>query len=168
MTTYRGMNRITGLEDGMWYYDRETGKEIHPMDAATTPAAIAGPPTLPPSTLNSVATMLATKGLAILGTFLVTHGLMTGSNTEALISLAPFLVSLAWSGYREYVRPILIAQLEVLKAKSLAQAAALKAANLPKVTVAQIAAQSPTMETTDVVRAIATLPPEIKATVAVA
>lgn len=124
-------------------------------------------PTLPPSTLNSVVTMLATKGLAVLAAFLVTHGVMTGSNTEAFIALAPALVSLGWSGYMEYLRPILSAQLEVLKAKSLAQAAALKAANLPKVTVAQIAAQSPVMEEPDVLKAIATLPAQIRENVAV-
>lgn len=132
-----------------------------------TPAIPVAPPTLPISTLASVGTMLATKGLAILGTFLVTHGLMTGSGTEELISLAPFLVSIGGSIYLEYLRPIFLAQMDVLKAKSLAQAAALRAANLPKVTVTQIAAQSPTMEAADVVKAIATLPPEIKANVAV-
>lgn len=131
------------------------------MDAVPTTATIQ-----PPSTLNSWATMLTTKGLAMLAMFLVTHGLMSGSNTEALIALAPLLVSLAWSGYVQYARPIFLAQMDVLKAKSLAQAAALKAANLPKVTVTQIAAQSPTMEPADVAKAIATLPPEIKATVA--
>lgn len=150
----------------MWYYDRETGKDAPAMDAVTPPAVIDAPTALPPSTLNSVATMLATKGLAILGTFLVTHGLMTGSNTEALISLAPFIVSLGWSLYVQYARPIFLAQMEVLKAKSIAQAAALRAANLPKVTVAQIAAASPTMDASAVAKAIATLPAEIKANVA--
>jgi hypothetical protein len=110
--------------------------------------------------------MLATKALSILAGIAVTHGLMTSSNTETFISVGLLLVSLGWSGYREYARPILLAQLEVLKAKSLAQAAALKAAGVPKVTVTQIAAQSPTMEAADVVKAIATLPQEIKATVA--
>lgn len=123
-------------------------------------------PKLPPSTLNSVLTMLATKGLTVLATFLVTHGVITGSNTEAIIALAPALVSLGWSAYVEYLGPIFRAQMDVLKAKSLAQAAALKAAGMPKVTVAQIAAQSPTMEAPDVVKAIATLPPEIKENVA--
>lgn len=123
-------------------------------------------PAAPPSTLTSVGTMLATKGLAVLATFLVTHGLMTGSSTEAFIALAPALVSLGWSGYREYLHPIFLAQMEVLKAKSLAQAAALKAANVPKVTVSQIAAQSPTMGPAEVAKVIATLPPEIKETVA--
>ena len=128
----------------------------------TTTAA----PTLPPSTLNSVLTMLATKGLAVLAAFLVTHGVMTGSNTEAFIALAPALVSLGWSVWQLYLGPIFLAQMEVLKAKSLAQAAALKAANLPKVTVAQIAAQSPTMAAPDVLKAIATLPQSIKDNVA--
>lgn len=123
-------------------------------------------PTLPPSTLASIATMLASKGLAAAGAVLVTHGLMTSNGTEALIALAPILVSVGWSLWNEYLKVIVRAQLEVLKAKSLAQAAALKQASLPKVTVAQIAAQSPTMGPPDVVKAIATLPPEIKATVA--
>lgn len=130
---------------------------------STVPAAT---PTAPLSTLTSIGTTIATLALASAGTFLATHGLMTGSGKEELISLAPYVAAAAVAGWREYVRPILTAQLEVLKAKSLAQAAALKAANLPKVTVAQIAAQSPTMEAPAVVRAIATLPPEIKANVA--
>jgi hypothetical protein len=115
--------------------------------------------------MTSILTTAATLGLTGLGTFLATHGLMNSSGTEALISLAPFVAAAGVATWREYVRPILTAQLEVLKAKSLAQAAALKAANAPKVTVAQIAAQSPTMDATQVVKAIATLPPEIKATV---
>ncbi len=134
------------------------------MDATTPPAAAA--PTLPPSTLTSVGTMLATKCLSILAGVAVTHGLMTSSNTETFVSVGLLLISLGWSSYIEYVRPILLAQLEVLKAKSLAQAAALKAANLPKVTPAQIAAQSDILTPGDVVKAVATLPPEIKATVA--
>lgn len=164
MTTYRGLQRITGFEQGLWYYPRDSTREDIPAMDAVTPAAAA--PTLPPSTLVSVGTMLATKGLAMLAMFLVTHGLMSGSNTEAFIALAPLLVSLAWSGYVQYARPIFLAQLEVLKAKSLAQAAALKAANLPKVTVSQIAAQSPSMTQADVAKVVATLPAEIKANVA--
>lgn len=117
--------------------------------------------TNPLSTPTSILTTAATLGLTGLGTFLATHGLMSSSGTEALISLAPFAAAAAVAGWREYVRPILTAQLEVLKAKSLAQAAALKTANLPKVTVSQIAAQS-TMGPAEVVKAIATLPPEIK------
>jgi hypothetical protein len=124
---------------------------------ATAPAT-----TNPTSTLGSVGVMLATKTLSVLAGIAVTHGLMTSSNTETFISAGLFLVSLGWSSYMEYIRPILLAQLEVLKAKSLAQAAALKAAGAPKVTVAQIAAQSPTMEVPDVVKAIATLPQAVK------
>lgn len=136
------------------------------MDAVTPAANLASAPTLPPSTLVSVGTMLATKGLTYLSGIAIAHGLMTSSNTETFVSGGLLLVSLGWSGYREYVRPILLAQLEVLKAKSLAQAAALKAANLPKVTVSQIAAQSPGMTQADVAKVVATLPAEIKANVA--
>jgi hypothetical protein len=133
------------------------------MDTLTTPAPT---PTTPLSTLTSILTTAATVGLASLGTFLVTHGVMNSSGTETLVSLAPFVAAATLAGWREYVRPILTAQLEVLKAKSLAQAAALKAAGLPKVTVAQIAAQSVTMGPPDVAKAVATLPTEIQATVA--
>jgi hypothetical protein len=132
----------------------------------TPPPTAAPAPTIPPSTMTSVVTMLATKGLSVLAGIAVTHGLMTSSNTETFVSGGLLLVSLGWSFWNEYGRAIVMAQLEVLKAKSLAQAAALSAANAPKVTVAQIAAQSPTMDATQVVKAIATLPPEIKATVA--
>jgi hypothetical protein len=132
----------------------------------TPPPTAAPAPTIPPSTMTSVVTMLATKGLSVLAGIAVTHGLMTSSNTETFISGGLLLVSLLWSFWNEYGRAIVMAQLEVLKAKSLAQAAALNQANLPKVTVSQIAAQSPTMGPAEVVKAIATLPPEIKETVA--
>ncbi len=117
------------------------------------------------SPVPSILTMLATKGLGVLAGIAVTHGLMTSSNTETFISGGLLLISLLWSFWNEYGKAIFFSQLEVLKAKSLAQAAALNSNNLPKVTVDQIAAQSPTMEAKDVVKAIATLPPEIKATI---
>jgi hypothetical protein len=139
-----------------------------PMDTLSTltKPAVTPATTNPLSTPTSIGTTAATLALASLGTFLATHGLMNSSGTEALVSLAPFVVAAGLAGWREWVRPILTAQLDVLKAKSLAQSAALKAANLPKVTVAQIAAQSPTMDVVDVAKAVATLPPEIKANVA--
>lgn len=131
-----------------------------------TDAELAATPTVNPmSTLSSVGTMIATKGLSILAGVAVTHGLITSSNTEMFISAGLFLVSLGWSSYMEYIRPILLAQLEVYKAKSLAQAAALRSAGVPQITVAQIAAQSPTMEAPTIAKVIATLPPEVKANV---
>ena len=56
--------------------------------------------------------------------------------------------------------------MEVLKAKALAQAAKLKDAGLPPVTVNQIAAQSSTMSSADVTKVIAKLPAELQAVVA--
>lgn len=123
--------------------------------------------TTPTNPLMSIATMLATKGLSVLAGALVAHGLINASGTETFISAGVLLLSLAWSGWNEYGKAIFMSQLEVLKAKSLAQAAALKANNLPKVTVNQIAAQSPTLNPAEVIKVVDTLPPEIKANVAV-
>ena len=128
---------------------------------ATPPPAT----TAPSSTATSIATAIATKLLTLGAGILVAHGVITSSNTEMVVSGGLLLGSVAWSGYLEYVRPILIAQLDVLKAKSLAQDAALQSAGLPKVTVTQIAAQSPTLDPPAVAKAIATLPPQIQATV---
>jgi len=136
------------------------------LNTLTQPTAPPPAPTIPPSTTASVATAMATKVLALIAGALVTHGIISSSMTETFISGGLLLASVGWTLWNEYFKAIVLSQLEVLKAKSLAQAAALKAANVPKVTVDQIAAASPTMDATQVAKAIATLPPEIKATVA--
>ncbi len=116
--------------------------------------------TNPTSPLMSIAMTLATKGLTLLSGVMVTHGIMTASQTETFVSAGLLVVSLLAMGWREYGSAIFFSQMEVLKAKSLAQAAALKKANLPPVTATQIAAQSPTLTPADVVKAVATLPAE--------
>lgn len=121
----------------------------------------------PTNPLMSVATMLATKGLSVLAGALVAHGIINASGTETFISAGVLLLSVAWSGWNEYGKAIFMSQLEVLKAKSLAQAAALKANNIPKVTVNQIAAQSPNLDPAAVIKVVDTLPPEIKANIAI-
>lgn len=126
-------------------------------------------PTAPTSMLTTVMTMLATKVLMAIAAAMVTHGWINSSGTEMFVAGCLGALAVAWSWIKifwdNYGKAIIMAQLEVLKAKSLAQAAALKDAGQPKVTVAEIAAQSPTMDAAAVTKAIATLPPDIKANI---
>jgi hypothetical protein len=105
------------------------------------------------------------KGLVSLGSVAVTHGLIAGNQTETFVAVGMTVVGLGWSFWNDYGKAIVLSQLEVLKAKSLAQAEQARNANLPPVTVNQIAAQSRTMSPTDVSKAVATLPAEIQANV---
>lgn len=127
-------------------------------------------PTAPTSMLTTIVTMLATKVLMAAAAAMVTHGWINGNQTEMFVASALGGLAVIWSSVKifwdNYGKAIVKAQLEVLKAKSLAQAAALKDAGQPKITVADIAAQSPTMDAAAVTKAIATLPPEVKANVA--
>lgn len=106
------------------------------------------------------------KAAIVAGTTLATHGWISGNNTETFVSLAVAGVPLAISLWQDYGKAIVLSQLAVLKAKSLAQAAKLQDAGLPPVTTAQIAVQSPTLTPDQVTKTIATLPPAIQATVA--
>jgi hypothetical protein len=107
------------------------------------------------------------KGLITLSASAVTHGLIAGNQTETFVAVGMFAVGLAWSFWNDYGKAIVLSQLEVLKAKSLASAAKIKDAGLKPVTVAEIAAQSPTLSTADVSKTIATLPTAVQANVAV-
>lgn len=117
--------------------------------------------------------MLLTVGASVIknllmtvGAGLVAHGVINSNGVETFVAAGMGLVGAAWSFWNSYGRTIVLSQLEVLKAKSLAQAAALKRAGAPPVTVAQIASQSPTMTSADVTKAVATLPADIQANVA--
>jgi hypothetical protein len=109
---------------------------------------------------------IAKKALITLSAGFVTHGWIASNQTETFVSGGLFVLGIGWSLWNDYGRAIVLSQLEVLKAKSLAQAAKIKDAGLTPVTVTQIAEQSPTMTPASVTKAIATLPPAVQANVA--
>jgi len=114
----------------------------------------------------TLATGVIKKGLLVAGTSLAGHGIINSNQTETFVSVGMVLVGLAWSFWNDYGRAIVLSQLEVLKAKSLAQAAKLNQAGIAPVTTGQIAAQSPTLTPAEVAKTVATLPPAVQATVA--
>lgn len=97
---------------------------------------------------------------------LVAHGMLSANYTEVYVSVGMALVGAAWSLWEDFGQPILLSQLEVLKAKSLAQAAKMRDAGVPPITVNQIAAASPTLTAAGVTKAIATLPQAVQDNVA--
>lgn len=113
----------------------------------------------------TLASGIIKKGLVTLSAGAVTHGIINSNQTETFISAGMLVVGLAWSFWNDYGRAIVISQLEVLKAKSLAQAAKMKDAGVPPVTVSQIAAQSQTLTSANVTKVIAQLPQPVQATV---
>jgi hypothetical protein len=116
--------------------------------------------------LVTVGAGLAKKVLMLQAAALVSHGVLSSNYTEVYVSLGMAGVGAVWSLWNDYGRAIVLSQLEVLKAKSLAQAQQARLAGLPQVTVTDIAAQSRTMTPADVAKAVAKLPPENQATVA--
>lgn len=105
------------------------------------------------------------KGLLVAGTGLASHGIINSSQTEMFVSAGMVVVGLAWSFWNDYGKAIVLSQLEVLKAKSLAQAASMRQAGVPAVTVTQIADQSPTLQPAEVAKVVATLPAPVQANV---
>jgi hypothetical protein len=114
----------------------------------------------------TLATGVIKKGLIVAGTGLASHGVISSSQTEMFVAAGMGLVGLGWSFWNDYGKAILISKLEVLKAKSLAQAAKLQQNSIPPVTTRDIANQSPTLTPTEVAKTVATLPEEIQANVA--
>lgn len=87
---------------------------------------------------------------------LTTHGIaVTGSFTETFVSAGIGLGVWAYSTYGDYVKVIVLSQLQVLKAKSLAQAAKLDAHSIAPPTPIEIAAHSDTVTPAQVVKATA-------------
>jgi hypothetical protein len=110
-------------------------------------------------------TGLAKKVLMLQAGALVSHGLMSSNYTEAFVSMGLAAVGAGWSLWNDYGKSILISQLDVLKARSLAAAAKIQQAGLKPVTTEEIAAQSPTLTAAQVTTIAATLPPEVHASV---
>lgn len=113
----------------------------------------------------TAASAFVRNGLVALGSAAAAHGIISSSSTETFVSLGMVLAGAAWSGWNSYGRAIVISKLEVLKAKSLAQAAAMRQNGVPPVTAGQIAGQSPTLTTGEVKKVVATLPLDIQANV---
>ena len=113
----------------------------------------------------ALASGIVKKGLVTLSASAVTHGIINSNQTEIFVSGGMLVAGLGWSFWNDYGRAIVISQLEVLKAKSLAQAAKMKDAGVPPVTVSQIAAESPTLTPTAVAKAVAKMPPEVQANI---
>ncbi len=105
------------------------------------------------------------KGLITLGSVAATHGIISGSETETFVSIGMALVGLGWSFWQDYGKAIVLSQLEVLKAKSLAQAEKMRSAGVAPVTVQQIANQSSKMNAAEVTKVVATLPAEVQSNI---
>lgn len=113
----------------------------------------------------TIAAGVIKKGLLVAGTGLASHGVISASQTEMFVSAGMVLAGLAWSFWNDYGRAIVLSQLEVLKAKSLAQAKAMTQGGVQPVTAQDIANQSPTMGPKEVAKVVATLPEVIQANV---
>lgn len=113
----------------------------------------------------TMATGVIKKGLLTLGASLTAHGVIAGNQVETFAAIGMVLVSAGWSFYQDYGKAILISQLDVLKAKSLAQAAKMTQNGVTPVTTTEIAIQSPTLSPREVASTVATLPEVIKANV---
>lgn len=94
------------------------------------------------------------------------HGVALGFTPTDYAAASVAIVAAGWSFWNDFGKAIVLSQLEVIKAKSLAQAAKLREAGLPQVTVGQIAAQSPTLTTDNVSKVIAKMPAAIQDNVA--
>ena len=114
----------------------------------------------------TLASGAAKKGLMVVGASLATHGWINGNETQTFVSLGMAALPVVYSFWQDYGKAILLSQLEVLKAKSLAQAAKLKAAGVPPVSVTEIAEQSAKLSPASVTKTIATLPAAVQENVA--
>jgi hypothetical protein len=120
-------------------------------------------------TVKTMATTLAQgfvkKVLISGGALLAGHGIATGFTATEYTAASVAIVAAAWSFWQDYGKAIITSQVKVLKARSLASAAKIQNAGLKSVTISEIAAQSPTLTETEVIKVAATLPPEVAASV---
>lgn len=106
------------------------------------------------------------KGLMWAGGIMAGHGIAMGFTPADYAVAAAGIVAAGWSFWTDFGKGIVLSQLDVWKAKSLAQAEKLRSAGIAPVTVSQIAAQSPTLTTADVTKAVAKMPPSVQANIA--
>jgi hypothetical protein len=99
------------------------------------------------------------------GSILSGVGVATGFSAAEYAGAATAIVAAGYSFWNDYGKAIVLSQLEVMKAKSLAQAQALRLANQPQVTVKQIAEQSSKLTLDDTKAIVATLPHEIQSNI---
>lgn len=116
--------------------------------------------------LQTLAIGAVKKALVAGGSIAAAHGMTIGVSSEFYAGLALAIVSAGWSFWNDYGRAIVLSQLEVLKAKSLASAAKIKDAGLAPVTSADIASQSATLTAKSVDKIVATMPPAVRDSVA--
>jgi hypothetical protein len=102
------------------------------------------------------------KAAIVVGSMLSAHGLMRGDDVETFSAAAVALVPILVSFWQDYGKAIVLSQLEVMKAKSLAQAQKLRLAGEPPVTIMEIAQQSRKLSLDDTRTIAATLPAEIQ------
>lgn len=114
----------------------------------------------------SVGAGIAKKLLLGFGASLVTHGVIAGNQVETFASIGMTLVVAGWSLWNDYGKAIVMSQLEVLKAKSLAQAEKMQINGVKQVTAEEIAAQSPKLTEASVQKTAATLPASIQDNIA--
>ncbi len=81
--------------------------------------------------------------LTIAGGSLAAHGLINSSGIETFVSLGLMIAGVGWSVWDKYGRDIVTAQLEVWKAKALAQKEAMKEAKVPEPSNTEIANKVP-------------------------
>ena len=105
------------------------------------------------------------KTLLAGGAMMAGHGIAMGFTPADYAAASVAIVAASYSFWNDYGKAIVLSQLEVLKARSLASAKVIHEAGLPSVTVAEIAAQSPTLTEANVTKVAATLAPEVKASV---
>lgn len=115
--------------------------------------------------VTTIATGVIKKTLISVGSIAAAHGFITGVPVEAYGSAAIAIAAAGISLWQDYGKAIIISQLEVLKARSLAAAAKIHEAGISPVTTAEIAAQSPTLTAASIIKIAATMTPAMQASV---
>jgi len=99
-----------------------------------------------------LATGIVKKLLIGGGMFLAGKGVTVGFSVADYAAMSTAIVAGSWSLWQDYGKGILLSKMEVWKAQALAQAAALKRNGIAQPTVAEIAAQHPTLTAVDVAK----------------
>jgi hypothetical protein len=99
------------------------------------------------------------------GALLAGHGIASGFTATDYAAASVAIVAAAWSFWNDYGKAIVLSQVDVLKARSLAASKKIEDAGLRPVTVAEIADQSPTLTPAQVIKVADTMAPDVKASV---